>query len=163
MGETVAQKRKSYHQNWRERKKQDPQWLLAERERCRLKSKMQRERDPRGHSIALREWRRKRIASVLVSQTRSRAKRIGVACDVDVPFVQSLLDTVSYCPYTKVCFKTPKPDGLRMNPWAPSLDRIDSVKGYTRDNIELVSNWWNLAKHEWPAEVVQAALAGLRS
>lgn len=38
-------------------------------------------------------------------------------------------------------------------PWSPSLDRIDSSKGYTPDNCRLVCTCVNLAMSEWPDDV----------
>lgn len=38
------------------------------------------------------------------------------------------------------------------NPFAPSIDRIDNSKGYTRDNIQLVCAIFNIAKNKFSKE-----------
>jgi len=37
-----------------------------------------------------------------------------------------------------------------------------AVRAHGFGNIEIVSTWWNLAKNEWPLEVNQAAIEGLK-
>ena len=39
------------------------------------------------------------------------------------------------------------------NPWSPSLDRIDSKKGYTPDNVRIVLCAVNAAMNEWGEDV----------
>ncbi len=49
-----------------------------------------------------------------------------------------------------------------MNPFAPSLDRIDSSKGYEEGNVRIVCLMVNLAMNTWghgPLEKVALALA----
>lgn len=48
----------------------------------------------------------------------------------------------------------PGPDRHHANPWAPSLDRKDSSKGYTTDNVQVVVSAYNYAKSEWSADVL---------
>ncbi len=40
-------------------------------------------------------------------------------------------------------------DGVRANPDAPSIDRIDNAKGYTEDNVRLVTVHANVARNEF--------------
>lgn len=40
------------------------------------------------------------------------------------------------------------------NPFAPSIDRIDSSKGYTKDNCRLIVTIANFAKNEWNDEAL---------
>lgn len=41
-----------------------------------------------------------------------------------------------------------KPSKERVNPFAPSLDRIDNDRGYEPDNVQLVCNMFNLGKSD---------------
>lgn len=43
---------------------------------------------------------------------------------------------------------------VRVNPLKPTLDRIDSKKGYTMDNTQLVCWWYNVMKQDWSNETV---------
>lgn len=45
--------------------------------------------------------------------------------------------------------------GVGPNPWAPSVDRIDSSIGYEMGNIQVVSWIYNRCKGEWPDDVVR--------
>lgn len=40
-------------------------------------------------------------------------------------------------------------------PWSPSVDRIDSSKGYIPGNVRVTSMMYNLAKSEWTDENVR--------
>lgn len=49
-------------------------------------------------------------------------------------------------------------------PWRASLDRIDNAKGYTPDNIQVVSKIYNSAKYIWTdADVRRLAWAITRN
>ena len=98
----------------------------------------------------------------LFYRARNRARQKGHDFDLTEEYVATLMTDT--CPYTKMPFDfSPKSQDLWRNPWAPSLDRIDSSKGYVQGNVEVVSTWWNSAKSEWPPQVMEAALAGLRT
>lgn len=40
------------------------------------------------------------------------------------------------------------------NPWKPSLDRIDSSKGYLKGNVRFICYIANMAKHSWDDSIV---------
>lgn len=40
------------------------------------------------------------------------------------------------------------------NPWKPSLDRIDSSKGYIKGNVRFICYIANMCKQDWPDEVL---------
>ena len=60
--------------------------------------------------------------------------------------------------YSGICAKTDLPfefdTSFKKNPFKPSIDRIDSSKGYTKDNCQLVCWAYNIAKFMWPESVV---------
>jgi len=60
------------------------------------------------------------------------------------------------CPYTGWHLKLPKThlQKLSITPDRASIDRIDSTKGYTKDNIEFVSLMMQYAKNVWSREEV---------
>ena len=95
----------------------------------------------------------------LWKKAKQRALKAGREFSITEDDVLRLLNSSSRCPYTGVPYE--KNPGR--NPWAPSLDRKDSTRGYTPDNVEITSLWWNLAKNSWHADITARALAGLRT
>lgn len=98
----------------------------------------------------------------LIASAKNRATRFKLPFLITMADVQSLLDA-GFCPYTGQTFDFSGPlKGLRKNPWSPSIDRIKPELGYVCGNVEVVSTWYNLAKNQWPPEVMQAAIIGLK-
>lgn len=87
---------------------------------------------------AARCYRRNNPLRSLVIQVKARCKRIGREFDLDHRF----LELPEYCPVL----------GLKLE-WTgtvtdntPSLDRIDNSRGYTHDNVQIISNKANRMK-----------------
>ena len=76
-----------------------------------------------------------------VCKSRAKAQGLEFALDIDWLMAQPFM-----CAVTGSKFVTP---ARGHGPLAPSLDRIDSKKGYTKDNVRLVVLWYNIAKREW--------------
>ena len=77
-----------------------------------------------------------------VNDSRARAKDKKIAHDITKHDVaQMYMQSGGRCPYIKVPFVLEK--GSRYN---ISVDRIDSSKGYTKDNIMIICDWANKAK-----------------
>lgn len=57
------------------------------------------------------------------------------------------------CPYTGIGMKLVTPKN-KTSPYQASLDRIDSSKGYTRDNVEFVCLAVNYAKNNFTKEQI---------
>lgn len=106
---------------------------------------------------------RKELIHVRAGHLWRAAKKRGWEISITVEDVEKLLRGTPSCPYTgrPIDFSLPTVKGKR-NPWGPSLDRIDSTKGYVPGNVEVTSVWWNVAKNDWTPDVMQAALSGLR-
>lgn len=54
------------------------------------------------------------------------------------------------------CEMTGLPFDLNGGPYGPSIDRIDSKKGYTEDNCRVIVWWLNRALYVWGDEVFRA-------
>jgi len=68
----------------------------------------------------------------------------------------------SHCPLLGIpLFRAEGQDGSRSN--SPSLDRIDSSKGYTPDNIWVISNKANSIKSNATVEELEQIARGLRA
>lgn len=99
--------------------------------------------------------RAKRVIYRMISSTRKRAKKTGMVCEIDIAFIRQLNESQNgKCVYT----------GLDLN-WEyeedrdgsipfdrASIDRIDSTKGYTKDNVQLVVCTANIMKNRFAEE-----------
>jgi hypothetical protein len=94
------------------------------------------------------------LASELLSQARRRAK------DKDIPFTltraeldSALVRANGRCEMTGRAFDSKTYSGRR-RPFAPSIDRIDSSKGYHAQNIRIVCVATNAALAEFGDKVL---------
>lgn len=78
-----------------------------------------------------------------------RARKYTPDTDVDMDFIVSLLEQGT-CALTGQPFEfTRKWKQYSTNPRGPSLDRIDSSRGYYKDNSQFILVWLNRAKNEY--------------
>lgn len=84
---------------------------------------------------------------------RARSKKIGVPCDIDVAYLESLLIEQKYrCAVAGIELELPPPPrgrARRRKPFGPSLDRIVPAKGYVRGNLRFTCCIVNIAMNEW--------------
>lgn len=89
----------------------------------------------------------------MVRSVRNRAKRRGIDFDIDREWVIEKLHAANYrCAVTGMRFSVDRNGNEMRRKSAPSLDRIDCTKGYTRDNVRIVLASVNIAMNEWGAE-----------
>lgn len=83
-------------------------------------------------------------------RTKKNAVRRGIPFRLLRPEFDALVhSSLNVCHLTGIAFDwTRRRKGAR-RPFAPSLDRIDSSRGYERDNVRLVCVIVNLAMNEW--------------
>lgn len=86
----------------------------------------------------------------LWSATRSRAKKNSLEFDIPLGFIEGVLER-GVCQVTGIPFDTE--EVLRKRPWIPSVDRIDSKRGYVMGNVQIVVWAYNQAKWDWPPSV----------
>jgi hypothetical protein len=90
-------------------------------------------------------------AAQLQSNAKRRAQEKGIPFDLDrLDLIERI--TAGRCEVTGLPFDLAAGAGL--NPWAPSIDRIDSTKGYTPDNVQVVVSAYNIAKGPWSDDVL---------
>lgn len=93
------------------------------------------------------------ITSGLVNHARARAKDKNLSFDVDAAFIRSMVgenaQLASHCPLLGIPLEwsTHRDNGGKALPGSPSLDRIDSTKGYTKDNVWVISHRANSIKN----------------
>lgn len=111
------------------RKVKDPNFVAKERERSQ---KARQSKDYRGYMT----WQRHK---------RTAEKR-GLDFSLTQEFVdQMFVDGDWKCCKTGIAFDLTTGRGIR--PFSPSIDRIDSSKGYVENNVQLVCTMYNFAKN----------------
>jgi len=84
------------------------------------------------------------------SKLKKRAKRKDIDFNLDKEWIDSKLKK-GVCEVTNIKFDFSKKPFL--NPYYPSIDRVDSSKGYTKDNCKMVCHMFNNAKCEFSEKV----------
>lgn len=87
-----------------------------------------------------------------LTQIRCRANKRGLAFDLE----ESDLIYPNFCPVLGIPLNPAMGFG---NPNSPSVDRIDNTKGYTKDNICIISNRANSIKRDANVEELKAIVA----
>lgn len=90
-------------------------------------------------------------ASRLKNGCKQRAREHNFEFDLDIDIIRDKLEK-GICEKTGIKFEFTSFD---YNPLAPSIDRIDSNKGYTNDNIQIVCMIYNFCKNKFTEEQVQ--------
>lgn len=95
----------------------------------------------------------------MLNSARSRAKRTNRSFDLTLGKLRELaLRSNGRCMVTGIRFTPPR--GKR-DPFAPSLDRIDSSLGYEYDNCRMVCVAVNLAMSNWGEDVLMLIAKGI--
>ena len=91
------------------------------------------------------------VASGMFSGMRHRAAKKGLVCTVTRDDLLLLLTaSKGVCSVTGVPLDIDtKIDGTRVSPWMPSLDRINSNRGYVKGNLRIVCYLANLAMSQF--------------
>ncbi len=92
------------------------------------------------------------FASHLLSSAKKRGKRFK-DFELDKKWLADKIN-VGRCEATGLCFEFSGDENRRSNFFAPSIDRVDSQKGYTKANSRLVVWGYNMAKGEHTDEHV---------
>ena len=85
----------------------------------------------------------RRFFMTLLSRSKRRAEQNGWGYDLDYDWLMEKM-TSGRCSVTDVDLVI----AGDKNPWQPSIDRIDSSKGYTKDNCQIVCWIYNRAKND---------------
>ena len=134
--ESVAQRARSYDRNGaaqNARRVRDPEKLEAKRKL--------RAETPSGR------------AASLCAMARARCRKNGLPFALSVEFVARRIASGA-CEVSGIAFDL-RVGHRRLSPWAPSIDRIDSEKGYTVENVQIVVSMLNLAKSDFTMSKVE--------
>ena len=88
-----------------------------------------------------------RAKSLLKTTTRRSSKFGKVDNPVDIEFILERLK-LGKCEVTGIAFDYDNKFNTCKNPLSPSIDRIDSTKGYSKDNARIVLWQYNLMRGE---------------
>ncbi len=97
-----------------------------------------------------------RLISDRVKNARARDKKAGREGEITVEWVLQLMERQKYkCAATGIQFSTFSRRTHRMNPYHPSLDRLDGSKGYDKDNVRLVVLAFNMMRLDWGDDIFE--------
>lgn len=101
------------------------------------------------------------IISNMICSARARSRQAGREFSITRATVVDLLEKQRLtCAVSGIAFDLSESTTAR-RPFAPSLDRIDSAKGYTPDNIRIVCTLANFAMNDWGEAPVRRFAAAL--
>ena len=85
----------------------------------------------------------------MIRDCRRRAKNKNRDFDLDITFAIELYEAQNKkCAVSGISFDF-SDTNFRQRPFAPSIDRIDCSKGYTKDNIRFVCTIVNMALNQY--------------
>lgn len=87
----------------------------------------------------------------LVGAAKRRSEKKRLQFSLTVEDILPLLEA-GVCQVTGIEFVFEAGKGT--NPYSPTIDRIDSSRGYVRGNVQVVIHMYNACKNEWSEEAV---------
>lgn len=150
-------KEKACRARYLEKRKADPEWWESERERDRQRYA----EDPETKRAQATEWRAAHPEQHMFTDAKRRARKRGLEFDLElsdivIPEVCPALGIPIFRGYVSETKKTPGPN-------SPSLDRIDSSKGYLKGNVRVISWKANRIKSDATAEDLEKILAYMKT
>lgn len=136
------QAKERYEKNKEKRKRQAKEYYEANKEKAYENNKNWKRNNPEIHKKSQRDWEARHPEYYIINNARRRAKMFNV------PFELKRTDIVvpDICPVLGIPIFRGK-DG-KSSDNSPSLDRIIPQKGYTKDNVRIISAKANRWKNE---------------
>lgn len=127
---------------YRERNKD----LIAERRKAKYASEARRTRERRSDP---KTW-----GLIALPNIRARAKKNGHECTISA----SDISVPEFCPVLGIKIEFHSGRNVRKSGSNPSVDRFDNTKGYTPENVRVISLRANMLKSNATAEEMHAVL-----
>ena len=130
------------------------QWTMYKRE---WRKKQPPEQLRASGRAGIASHRANRPALYLLTHFRNHAKTCGREFNITEEWIQEQLDRGT-CARAGIAFST-----SMTGPFAPSIDRIDTTRGYVLGNCQLVCALYNFAKNKYTDDVLFVARALVRT
>jgi hypothetical protein len=139
-------------------KKNDPVYHAQYREkhRERINTRLREYRKANPNTVVEAETDPRRRAARLVAYARQRARKRNIAFSLDPEAISAAVERGT-CAVTGIPFVFQFGRGI--HPLSPSIDRIDSSKGYVNGNVRVVLWAVNTACSTWGLEATLAIFA----
>jgi len=92
-------------------------------------------------------------AYTLLNGAKERAKRKNLEFNLPVNIIIEAIEK-GYCELTGLKFDMNRVANTQVNPYSPSIDRKDSTKGYTKENVRIVLSAVNSALGEFGDKII---------
>lgn len=90
------------------------------------------------------------IAETTHRRQKNAAKGRGIPFALTAEHVYQLMAETGFrCAVSGIMFSKPALDRIEVDPWAPSIDRIDNREGYMPGNVRVVTAAANYAMNRW--------------
>jgi hypothetical protein len=107
-----------------------------------------------------RDW--KTVAELACGRQEVSARNRGIPFDLKpADIFQMMRETDFRCAVSGIPFAKRMVLGGKRDPWAPSIDRIESSQGYSFDNVRVVCLAANYAMNEWGTDVLLRLARGV--
>lgn len=147
----------------RKKREASARWYAKDPEKERERSRRWGAENPERKRETNERWYKQNPAKKLLQHCRGSAKRRGHECTITAEDIEAMLAPM-VCSVTGLPLSLDHDGESRNSPWAPSVDRIDSRVGYVLGNVRIVCCAFNLARNEWPDDVLRTLFeAGLRA
>ena len=144
---------KYYQANKEKKRLQGKIWAENNKDKVAESARKRRAKNPDVYRESQRKWERNNPEKVLYKAAKNRAKLKDWDFDIDVEDVV----IPSHCPLLGIEL-IPRQGGQGSQDASPSLDRIDSSKGYVKGNVWVISALANRIKtNATPEQVMTVA------
>lgn len=107
------------------------------------------------------------VAKLITSRRRHRAREKGLEFSLTPEFIYKMMESNNFCcaisgiPFRMPRRDDPKTNAVEIEPWAPSIDRIDISQGYVPNNVRVVSVAANYALNRFGSDVLAELARGI--